>query len=222
LSEAKKHWTETDVESYVYRIAFDFVAYVSELLETGSFSQAKLAERLGVTEGRVSQILNNPGNLTLKQIVKVARALDRKVSIVTYDDDDPNNKNGPISAGVFLACWERVGKPADFFALDARFPLSGASSQRFDIPLLGDLLFGVGATGSFVLGSGESYGLTIYESIATGFGSIGEAGVATGLVPGPQAGQPILTLTDAATARPQIQIEHLVAARVARQSARSI
>jgi plasmid maintenance system antidote protein VapI len=61
--------------------AFDFVTYVSSRLESGGVTQADLALRLGVTEGRVSQMLNAPGNLTLKQIVRLAWALseDRDV-----------------------------------------------------------------------------------------------------------------------------------------------
>jgi transcriptional regulator with XRE-family HTH domain len=121
MSEHTAHWTESDVEAFVYRIAFDFVTYVKDLGDRENVSQADLAKRLGVTEGRVSQILNNPGNLTLKMIVKVARALERKVSVVGYDDGDAKNERGPVNAKVFAECWELMGKPADSFGVqDAR------------------------------------------------------------------------------------------------------
>lgn len=217
MSEHKKHWTEDDVENFVYRIGFDFVTYVSAQLETGTFTQATLADRLGVTEGRVSQILNNPGNLTLKQIVKVARALGRKVSVIAYDDDDPTNDNGPISAGVFLACWERVGKPLDFFALDEKFPLSpvsSTSSQQFDIPL-DELLFSLSLNSAYVLGSVESYGLKpLGKFVATG------GGVA-GTVASPQTPLRTWTITGTANARPEVTIGHLVFARAGNLPARS-
>ncbi len=41
-------------------------------------TQADLARRMGVTPGRVSQILKGPDNLTLKSLVAVAHALDAR------------------------------------------------------------------------------------------------------------------------------------------------
>ena len=117
MAELTKHWTERDVDDYLYRIASDFVRQIEKLLESNEANQTALAKRLGVSRGRISQVLNNPGNLTLKQIIKYARALGRKVSIVAYDDHDPGNLNGPISAEVFSGCWENAGRPSDFFAL---------------------------------------------------------------------------------------------------------
>jgi transcriptional regulator with XRE-family HTH domain len=117
MSVHNNHWTDDNVEDFAFRVAFDFVTQVKSKGENGGMKQAELAQRLRVSEGRVSQILNNPGNLTLKQIVKVARALGRKVSIVAYDDGDTTNQNGPINAEVFTGCWEMVGKPTDFYAL---------------------------------------------------------------------------------------------------------
>ena len=110
------HWTGRSVDDFLYRIASDFVRQIERAMEESHISQAKLAQSLGVTEGRVSQIMNNPGNLTLKKIIEYSRALDKKVSVVAYDDDDPQNLNGPINSEVFTLCWEKAGKPVDFFA----------------------------------------------------------------------------------------------------------
>lgn len=112
-----KHWTASGVDEFLYRIGFDFVRQIEQALEDAGVSQADLAKVLGVTEGRVSQVLNNPGNLTLRKMIEYARALDRKVSVIAYDDGDPKNQNGPIPAEVFVSCWDHAGKPADFFAM---------------------------------------------------------------------------------------------------------
>jgi hypothetical protein len=112
-----QHWTERSLQDFVHRISFDFVAQVEKALESKENSQAKLAKSLGVTDGRVSQVLNNPGNLGLKNVVKYARAIGRKVAIVLYDDGDPSNRNGPVNSEIFSTCWERAGRPNDFFAL---------------------------------------------------------------------------------------------------------
>ncbi len=110
------HWTERSTADFVHRIAADFAIQIEKRMR-GSISQKELAERMGVSEGNVSQSFNNPSNFTLKKIVRLARALGLKVSVVAYDDNDPGNQNGPIHSEIFEACWERADKPADFFRL---------------------------------------------------------------------------------------------------------
>src|SRR5450759_2614716 len=118
MGHLSKHWTERSIEDFLYRVGFDFVQQIEELMKPSGTSQTELAKKLGVTEGRVSQVLNNPGNLTLRKVIEYARALQKKVAIVVYDDGDPDNENGPINAEIFARCWDRSGKPADFFAMD--------------------------------------------------------------------------------------------------------
>jgi transcriptional regulator with XRE-family HTH domain len=128
MDQLNRHWTAATTEDFLYRIAADYVSQLERIMDTSETSQAKLAERLHVSKGRVSQVLNNPGNLTLKKIVEYARALGKKVAIVAYDDDDPLNANGPVNSEIFYSCWERSGKPADFFAL--REPAISAPRAR--------------------------------------------------------------------------------------------
>jgi transcriptional regulator with XRE-family HTH domain len=111
------HWTERSIQDFTYRISSDFVLQLELKMGKTGISQSGLAEALGVTGGRVSQVLRNPGNLTLKKMVEYARSLGMKVSIVAYEDDDPENKNGPINSQIFNACWVRAGKPNDFYAV---------------------------------------------------------------------------------------------------------
>jgi plasmid maintenance system antidote protein VapI len=77
-----RHWTAATTEDFLYRIAADYVSQLERIMDASETSQTKLAERLKVSKGRVSQVLNNPGNLTLKKIVEYARALGKKVAIV--------------------------------------------------------------------------------------------------------------------------------------------
>lgn len=111
-------WTEKNTENYLSRIRFDFITQLEKKMESVPLTQADLAKKLVLTEGAVSQILNNPSNLTLKTIVRYARAVGLKVSIIAYDDNDPNNNNGLINSEIFNICWEKQGKPTDFFALN--------------------------------------------------------------------------------------------------------
>jgi transcriptional regulator with XRE-family HTH domain len=112
------HWTERSVDDFLYRVAADFSTQLEKRIQSEPLSKVKLAQKLGVSKGRVSQILNNPGNLTLKMIIKCARALGMKVAIVPYDDGDSNNERGPINSEIFRVCWENAGKPIDFWSLE--------------------------------------------------------------------------------------------------------
>jgi transcriptional regulator with XRE-family HTH domain len=115
------HWTGRSTEDFVYRISSDFALQIEKKMDEGPVTQSSLAERLGVTPGRVSQVLRNPGNLTLRKMVEYAASLGMKVSVIAYEDGDTQNQNGPINSEIFNACWIKAGKPNDFFALKPAF-----------------------------------------------------------------------------------------------------
>ena len=111
-----KHWTERSVADFLYKIATDFVQQIEKHISASGENRKQFADKLGRSPGRVSQVLNSPGNL--KKIIEYARAAGKKVAIVAYDDDDPDNTNGLVNSQVFEQCWIRAGRPTDFFALD--------------------------------------------------------------------------------------------------------
>jgi transcriptional regulator with XRE-family HTH domain len=111
------HWTDRSLDDFLYRIAADFVAQLETKIQSESLNKTELAQRLRISKGRVSQLLNNPGNLSLKTIIRFARALGMKIAIVAYDDQDPQNEHGPIDSEIFRICWANSGRPADFWSL---------------------------------------------------------------------------------------------------------
>lgn len=115
------HWTQQSIPDFVYRIASDFVIQIEKKLEKERIQHNEFATQLGVTKGRVSQLINNPGNLTLKNIVHCARTLGMKVAVVAYEDGDTENRSGPINSEIFSTCWQRAGAPRDFFELSGSF-----------------------------------------------------------------------------------------------------
>jgi hypothetical protein len=119
MDKLTKHWTQRSTEDFVYRISSDFVVQLEKRLEQLGINHKNFAKVLKLSEGRVSQVLNNPGNFTLNSTVEYARAAKMKVAIVAYDDADPDNDTGPINSGIFYACWKRAGSPRNFFALRA-------------------------------------------------------------------------------------------------------
>jgi len=113
----KGRWGNRTINDFLFQLGADFVSQLRDIMGT-DVSRAELAAKLRVSKGRVSQILNNPGNLTMKNAVQYSSALGRKVAMVVYDDNDPTNENGPILPQIFTECWNRQGKPRDFFELN--------------------------------------------------------------------------------------------------------
>lgn len=118
MSNTTNHWTNESIDDFQHSVASDFIGFIEDAMEREGVTQTQLAARLGVSEGRVSQVLNNPGNLTLRKIIEYVRALKKKVAIVGYDDGDADNRSGPVRAQIFSKSWERIGKPMDFFAFE--------------------------------------------------------------------------------------------------------
>lgn len=113
-----KHWTAETSDALAHKAAFDFIAQIEKKLATSEVNQVALASKMGITEGAVSKVLNNPQNLTLKTIAKYSKALGIKFAIVAYDDDDAENEKGLVSSEIFTTCWQRAGKPRDVWSLD--------------------------------------------------------------------------------------------------------
>src|SRR4030042_6735568 len=99
----KSHWTERSNRDFLYRIVNDFIGQIEKKMEKDGISQGKLAQKLRRSKGRISQLLNNPGNFSLITVIKLSRILGMKVSIVAYEDDDPANTRGPINPEIFTA-----------------------------------------------------------------------------------------------------------------------
>ena len=66
------NWGHRNDSDFLYQVAADFVAQLDDILESEQMDRTELAKKLGVSKGRVSQILNNPGNLEPKNVVRYA------------------------------------------------------------------------------------------------------------------------------------------------------
>lgn len=67
------------------RLARQTTAALAGLLAEREMSRSQLAESLGVSQGRVSQILSGGENLTLRSLAGIARALDARVEVQFLD-----------------------------------------------------------------------------------------------------------------------------------------
>ncbi|MBA2703127.1 MAG: helix-turn-helix transcriptional regulator [Blastocatellia bacterium] len=115
------HWTERSPEDFLYSIASDFIEQLRAKMKKMGMTQSKLAKAADVSKSYVSQVFNDPGNLSLVTIVKFAKAVGMKVSVVGYEGESLTSADsGPVNSEVFRLCWEAQGKPADMWAINER------------------------------------------------------------------------------------------------------
>ncbi|MEV4436762.1 helix-turn-helix transcriptional regulator [Streptomyces sp. NPDC049555] len=76
------------------RLARRTTASLAGLLAEREMTRKDLADRMGVSPGRVSQILSGDENLTLRSLAAVAESLDARVEI-TFLDAAPRPADGP-------------------------------------------------------------------------------------------------------------------------------
>lgn len=112
------HWTAQSTNSYQFSITVDVTDMISERMEEIGISQKELAARMNLSEGRISQILRDNANPTLATLINLCSAVGLKLGLLPYNDEDPQNQQGPVPASLFLECWSRMGKPLTFDDLD--------------------------------------------------------------------------------------------------------
>jgi hypothetical protein len=128
------HWTADSPLRMVRAISSDFVAQLETVMEQSGCSHGDMAKRLGVTMGRVSQMMNSPGNFTLKNGVLYGGAVGMNVVVVAYP---ANCTSSPISGDVFRACWEIAGRPKNMF--DIQESTVGFASKNGGIAAIGHM-----------------------------------------------------------------------------------
>jgi len=157
----KPHWTSHSIKDFSFRVGLDFIAQLDKKMEYPPMSHSELATKLNVDKSRVSQVFNDPGKVKLETIVKYSQALNLKVAIVTYEDDDPENLKGPIDPEIFRICWEKADKPRDFWAFEEHHeeemkqgpePISTADSRLY---MYGELTQQVANVAPFTVGVGD-------------------------------------------------------------------
>ena len=69
LLKTEEYWFET-LQNGIYRM-------VAEYIEKEGINQTQLAERLGVSKGYISQIMNGNFNYTLKKMIELSLAVNK-------------------------------------------------------------------------------------------------------------------------------------------------
>jgi len=86
------HWTERSIDDYAYYILADFLDQLDIDLSNDEDDSA--------------------GYILLSTIIKRAQDKGKHVALIAYDKTPV-----PIVSDIFYRCWERAGKPEDYFAL---------------------------------------------------------------------------------------------------------
>jgi len=148
------HWTAGNPLRLVRSISSDFIGQLQmRMEEVAGFTHAELARRLRVTLGRVSQMMNTPGNFTLKNAVVYANACDMNVAVVAYPKNSVQT-NAPISGDVFRVCWEIAGCPTNMF--EVRENTVGFATNRGGMACIGHtwgIAINVGGTTPSLVGT---------------------------------------------------------------------
>jgi len=89
LLKTQEYWFET-LQNDIYRI-------VAEYLENEKINQSQLAEKLGVSRGYISQIMNGNFNYTLKKLIELSLAVNKAPSfefknLNDFIKEDQNNR----------------------------------------------------------------------------------------------------------------------------------
>ncbi|MEV4443179.1 helix-turn-helix transcriptional regulator [Streptomyces sp. NPDC049577] len=77
------------------RLARQATASLAGLLAERGMTRKDLADCMGVSPGRVSQILSGGENLTLRSLAAVAESLDARVEITFYDPPEQRDHTPP-------------------------------------------------------------------------------------------------------------------------------
>lgn len=153
------HWTQDSVSDFVYSISLDFFTQLEDRIQESGMQRKEVADKLSVTPSAVSQMLNSPPEKPeLETLVKYARGLGLKVSVVLYNDDDPNNERGPVYSGIFEKSWEALKHPRDLEAVNEamshmllpRFDWLSTPHHGHDVGNLGQPVRGVNHSGTAV------------------------------------------------------------------------
>lgn len=72
---------ENDPHFIAEALLLDINEQLVRLLEEQGVSRSALAQKLGVSNAYVSKLLNGNENLTIKQLVKIASVLGRKIDV---------------------------------------------------------------------------------------------------------------------------------------------
>jgi len=73
LLQTEEYWFET-LQNEIYRM-------VAEYLENEKMNQSQFAEKLGVSKGYISQIMNGNFNYTLKKLIELSLAVNKAPAI---------------------------------------------------------------------------------------------------------------------------------------------
>jgi transcriptional regulator with XRE-family HTH domain len=89
---------------------------LADLIEASGVSQRQLAEALGLTEARISQILDVDSNLTVRTIARIACALGQRMQIQFAPRVEASIDNSEPYPSCGSGTWEAVEEPEQVIA----------------------------------------------------------------------------------------------------------
>lgn len=105
---------------------------IAQCLERCGMSQRELAQRLGISEGRISQILSAESNPTVKTLARVGRALGCRLQldlVTLHRSQEPASAPGDQaeelwSGKVIPLTWQRRGEDSEIEEMEAHYAVA--------------------------------------------------------------------------------------------------
>ena len=114
-----KHRTSKSSEDLRFSVLCNFVDQISLYASAQGISSEELAHRLKITEQSLEeQLFDDPQPPSFDFLLKCAFALELKLTIVTYPQE--NNSQGTVHFSVLQECWNKAGKPRTAFDLEEK------------------------------------------------------------------------------------------------------
>jgi transcriptional regulator with XRE-family HTH domain len=106
-----------EVETIQLAMMHHFTGQLLLEMEQRGVTLEELAKRMKVSKSHAAQLLKTTGNLTVKSIARLAKALDLFVTLVPHHEDDSDGL-WPVHPQAFLDCWEHMEKPKSNWETD--------------------------------------------------------------------------------------------------------
>jgi len=114
----EKHWTAESDENFWFAVVLDCLFQLENRMAELGMNYAEFSERVGLSEDEIERLFNEDSDeIPMTTLVKWAKALGMKLTLVAYDDGDvkvgseDNARCGPVNPEIFAHCWKIMGKP---------------------------------------------------------------------------------------------------------------
>lgn len=111
------HWSSQNLQAYRMAVLASFLTQIQNRLDVLGWHAYHLAERSGISQKRITQILSQDVTPTLTECMIMAKSASCSIAIVAIPNHDDVNL-GPINSEVFHSLWYKAMRPLSVYDVD--------------------------------------------------------------------------------------------------------